>query len=252
MDTRFAVRRAEVRRGDMLRRRRRTLVVLVVLGVVALGVWVERSPLVALEEVEVVGAHRLGPDEVREAAALQLGTSTLRLRLGAAEDRVEALPVVRTADVSRVDPLTVRITVVERTPALVLRAGNGNSVVDEEGVVIARGSQDGLPVLSSGLPKPPLGESVAGLAGFAPGFEVHAALPADVADVVVRYEVRGEDVQLVLASEVRVLFGRADRIAAKATAVRALLGEIGDEAGVVLDVRAPGNPVIVPASSADA
>ncbi|MGH3441702.1 MAG: cell division protein FtsQ/DivIB [Nitriliruptorales bacterium] len=252
MDTRFAVRRAEVKRQDMLRRRRRTLVLLVLLGLVALGVWVERSPLVALEQVEVVGTRRIDPEEVREAAALRLGTSTLRLRLGPAEDRVKALPAVRSANVSRVDPLTVRITVDERTPALVLRAGNGNSLVDEEGVVLARGSQDGLPVLSSGLPKPALGESVADLRGFAAGFQVQAGLPADVADLVVRYEVRGDDVQLILASEVRVLFGRPDRIAAKATAMRALVGEIGEETDVVLDVRAPGNPVIAPASPHDA
>jgi hypothetical protein len=116
IDERIAQRRAAVKddeRRDRLRRTRRVvLVVLVLAGLVAL----ERSPLVGLEEVEVVGTERLAASQVSDAAELELGTSTLRLGLQAVTERVEALPLVRRASAWRTDPLSVRIEVTEQLP----------------------------------------------------------------------------------------------------------------------------------------
>jgi cell division protein FtsQ len=121
IDDRIAERRREVRRERQVARRRRTLATVGVL-LFLLVVWlVERSPLVGLESIEVVGTERLTEEQILEAADLELGTSTLRLRLGRVEERVEALALVGTADARRVDPLRVRIEVVERVPVLVAR-----------------------------------------------------------------------------------------------------------------------------------
>jgi cell division septal protein FtsQ len=137
VDERIAARRAEVRQDRRRRRLRRTILVATLLVLVAVGVVVERSSLVALAEVRVAGTERLDPRSVRRAADLELGTSTLRLPLGAARERVEALPLVERADVRRVDPLTVLVEVEERQPAAVVRHGDDTVLVDREGVVLA-------------------------------------------------------------------------------------------------------------------
>lgn len=247
IDPRIAERRAEVRRERMLRRRRRTLVAGAVLAVVAILYTVERSSLVALAEVQVSGTVRLDEGAVRGAAALPLGTSTLRLDLAAAERRVEELPLVRAATVRRVDPLTVEVVVEERVPAVVLRTRGRPTLVDGDGVVVAVGTEAGLPELVVDAPRPPVpGEALSTVAGAANAFGVHAALPGPLRARVVRYEARAaDDATVVLTSGVRVRFGRAARVAEKARALEAILS-LGEPV-VEVDVRAPANPVVVPA-----
>ncbi|HEX2026373.1 MAG TPA: FtsQ-type POTRA domain-containing protein [Nitriliruptorales bacterium] len=221
------------------------------------GTWLERSQLVALAEVEVVGARRLDPDVVRDVAGLTLGTSTLRLRLRSARQRVEALPLVGSATVRRVDPLTVRIAVRERRPALLLDGRGADALVDAEGVVLIHGeaSPSGafggdLPTLVSRAPPPPPGASVTDAPGVAHAFAVYRALPGPLRARVDRYQAVADDgVELVLSDGVPVRFGRADRIDEKARALGALLEELAGTPVAGIDVRAPRNPVVTAAQA---
>jgi cell division protein FtsQ len=248
VDERIAARRAEVRQDRRRRRLRRTILVATLLVLVAVGVVVERSSLVALAEVRVAGTERLDPRSVRRAADLELGTSTLRLPLGAARERVEALPLVERADVRRVDPLTVLVEVEERQPAAVVRHGDDTVLVDREGVVLATGSEPGLPLIrmpEGRLPRPGQGIDRAPAAANA-----HAALgqlPGPVRSLVSSYVARAEDeLVLRLASGTRVRFGRADQVAEKARALGAVLEDVGERSVAVIDVRAPSRPVVDP------
>lgn len=247
IDERFAERRREVRRERRDTRRRRTGTVVVVVLLLAALVAVERSPLVGLESVEVTGTDRLEEAAVLEAADLELGTSTLRLRLDRVEDRVEALPLVLEAEARRADPLRVHIDVTERVPVLVGRAGGQEVLVDRSGQVIAAGAIDELPVI----------EAVGDLP--APGERGPEGGPVDVAvttwrglsgplrSEVVRYEPgTGEDLDLQLRSGVTVRFGRPERIDEKVRALGAVLEDVGDTDVSAIDVRAPARPVVVP------
>ncbi|MDQ4131000.1 MAG: FtsQ-type POTRA domain-containing protein, partial [Actinomycetota bacterium] len=245
MDSRIEQRRIEARRERAISRRRVAVCLASVLALFGVAAWLEQSPLLALSEVEVVGTRRLSPDEVREAAALGLGTSTLRLRLGHARERVEALPLVRSAAVRRADPLRVRITVVERRPILVLAAAGGEVLVDAEGIVVAPGGQAGLPVITTSAPEPlPPGASVSELPEAWNAFAVATSLPGPLRADVLRYEGRGRnDVVLVLGSGLRARFGRAEDVGEKSRALGALLSELEASApGASVDVRVPSNP----------
>ncbi|MDP8932365.1 MAG: FtsQ-type POTRA domain-containing protein [Actinomycetota bacterium] len=252
MDSRIAQRRMEAKRVRARLRLRRVVGAAAILALLGLGSWLEQSPLLALSEVEVVGTRRLSPDTVREAAALPLGTSTLRLRLGPARERVEALPLVYSATVRRIDPLTVRVKVVERSPAFVLRTRGGEALIDAAGVVVAPGGEDGLPVIVATEPHPPdAGSGVAEMPELHNAFAVASALPAPLRAEVVRYEARGaHDVVVVLANGLIARFGRAERVPEKAQALGALLSELGaSAAGAYVDVRAPSHPVLLPTAS---
>lgn len=250
VDERIAARRAEVRDERRRRRLRRTVLVVTLLVVVALLALVERSDLVALAEIRVEGTERLDAREVRRATGLELGTSTLRLPLDRAREQVEALPLVHSATVGRLDPLTVEVRVVERVPVAVVEADGDRVLVDDEGVVLATGAEEGLAriVLTSGqLPEP--GARLARHPAAANAHSAWGQLPGALRSRVERYVARAPDeLTLELTEGVVVQFGRADRVDEKARALGAVLEDLEGREVAEIDVRAPSRPTVVPAS----
>ena len=245
VDERIAERRRRIKANERRRRLRRTIITGLVLLLLVAAVLVERSDLVALEEVRVEGTTRLDPTAVREAAALELGTSTLRLRLGAAEERVEQLPLVLRAEARRIDPLTVAISVVEREPFLVARSGTDAVLIDRRGKVIATGAEADLVAVQASAPLPAPGEHVRDHAWLDAVFRVATELPGPLRTRVARYDVDGEgDVLLHLDGGVRVRFGGANRLEEKARALGAVLEDVAQTPVELIDVRAPSSPVV--------
>ena len=247
VDHRIADRRREVRRRERQRRLRRTLTILTVAVVLGVLFAVERSSLVALERVEVSGLDRLTESEILAAADLPLGTSTVRLRLGPAEERIEALPGVKDATVQRADPLTVTIDVVERVPVLMVATGTARVVVDGDGVVIARAAGESVPLVElEQAAAIPVGSSVDDTPALAQAVTVLDELPGPL-------RVRVERVQSSVASGVTVVlddatvvqFGDDTRVPEKARALAAVLEDLGARTVARIDVRAPRTPVVV-------
>lgn len=246
IDDRIARRRAEVRDEGRRRRLRRTLLVVGALALVGVLVLVERSSLVGLEEVVVVGAVRLDAAEVREVAGLELGTSTLRLPLAEAQAAVTELPLVRTATARRLDPLTVEIMVVEREPVLVAVGAGERRRVDRDGVIVLVGGQDGLPeVRLTGRP-PVVGRAADADPALGNAHAVWRGLSGPLRSQVVAYHATsGVELELELDRGTRVRFGRAERLDEKVRALGAVLEDVGTTPVAWIDVRAPEAPVVV-------
>jgi cell division protein FtsQ len=246
IDDRIAERRKGVREERRRARLRRTLAVVFAVVVVVALVVVERSALVGLEEIHVAGVERLGEEEVREATGLELGTSTLRLRLGRVEERVASLPAVREVDARRLDPLTVLVEVVERRPSLVVQGGGERVLLDRDGVVLDTGGQAGLPriVLEEAPPQP--GESAEDDPALANAVRAWRGLSGPLRSRVERYQADGpEDLVLRLHSGVDVRIGRADRLDEKVRAMGVILEDVGEADISEIDVRAPSAPFVV-------
>ncbi len=248
VDERIAQRRRDVREQQRRRRFRRSVAALVALAVVVLLLIVERSPLVELAEVRVTGVDVVTPAQVRGAADLQLGTSLLRLPLDTARERVEALPRVDTADVSRVDPVTVEIHVEERVPTMAARRDDRWVLLDDDGMVLDRGRIDGVAkiVVEEGdLPAP--GESVGSNAALANAVAFERQLPGPTRSRVASIRAVTDDrAVLVLRDDTRVEVGRATDVPAKARALGAVLEDLGGRPVTLIDVRAPSAPVVTP------
>lgn len=246
IDERIAERRADVRDERRRKRLRRTVLVACALVVLVALILIERSPLVGIEEVEIVGTERLDEDTVRDAAALELGTSTLRLRLNDVAAQVRDLPLVSDANAYRANPLTVVIEVSERVPSVVATGGGQSVLVDREGVVIDEQSSESLPVINLDDAPPAVGEHVEEHPALANAHRAWRGLSGPLRVEVVSYEAAGsEDLTLQLSSGIEVRFGRADRVDEKVRALGAVLGDIEDADVTAIDVRAPTAPVVV-------
>lgn len=266
MDARIRARRREVIRDRVRRRRRLTLSAVVLVLLALAGGGLARSSLFAIVDVRVVGAHGEQADLVRDTARVKPGDNLLSADLRAAAGRVENLPWVREAEARRVPPSTVELRIIAREPAAVVRVPGATWLVDAEGVVIAGGAREGLvEITAPNSVVPNVGGQVRD-AALRNALAAHAELPAPLRATVVRYEANsGRDLRLHLVDGVVVRFGAADQVDAKARSVELLLEQarmqaqrrpVADDApgdndlGVAeVDVRAPDNPVLVPASA---
>lgn len=104
------------------------------------GRWLLTAPRFAVERVEVAGQSQLSVDQVVAASGLAPGQNLFRLDARRAVAGVEALPMVRRAELVRAFPNRVTLLVEERQPFVLVHAGGlhwpvgGFYWVDEQGV----------------------------------------------------------------------------------------------------------------------
>ena len=249
-DPRFSRRRRAVAREH----RRRLILRLSAVGIVVLGVWgAFFSPLLRVGEVKVIGARRTATEEILAAADLGSKDNLLSLSTSEVADRLLELPWVRSVDVDRMLPGTVRIKVAERRPAMVLSLGAAKWTIDATGRVLGSGvvGRD-LPVLAGvqvvtvepGV-RLRTTEAQAALA-------VWRGLPKSVRRQVVGIVAPTlERVTLSLADDTLVRYGAPEDVAAKNEILAVLLRRLradGTQAAYI-DVRVPTHPAIGPRSA---
>jgi len=104
------------------------------------GRWLLTAPRFAVERVEVAGQSHLSVNEVVAASGLAPGQNLFRLDARRAVADVEALPMVRRAELVRAFPNRVTLLVEERQPFVLVHAGGlhrpagGFYWMDEQGV----------------------------------------------------------------------------------------------------------------------
>lgn len=124
-------------------------------GAVAVGRltndYVRTSPAFAIATIELEGRTRLEEANVLRAAGVAIGTNVFELSPEDVRARLERHPWIASAQVERRLPGTFRLTIVERTPSLVLSLGPSLYLVDESGSVfkeVAPGDPVDLPIVS--------------------------------------------------------------------------------------------------------
>ena len=259
MDARIRARRRAVAEEQRRRNLRRLLSLAVVVALAAGAYAVTRSPLFEVDEVVIEGLTGERVDLVRRLAGIRPGERLLEVDLDAVRDDVERLPWVRSVDVARRPPSTISVAVDVRVPVAVVRLPETSWLLDGDGVVVGGGVDEDLVVIdapSSVLPGPGVETSDSAVRN---ALEVHQSLPGPLRAQVDRYEAPSDrSLRLHLAdSDVWVRFGRAERVDDKAQVIGLLLEQAREQAQVQgrsglgvaeLDVRAPDNPVLIPAA----
>lgn len=235
------------RRGRLRLPRRRTLVLLAVAVVLLGGVttWLlYGSDWLRVEKVRVRGTEVLRPAQVREVAAVPMGSPLISVDTGAMEKRLRAkLPRIASVHVERSWPNTISLNVTERQPELVLEKAGKFIEMDAEGVRFATVTKapQGIPRLEMEAERSPslrrFGEERLRRAAV----EVAASLPAKVrADTRVLHVRSYDAITLELTGGRTVRWGSPEQGEAKATALTALMK--AEREAEHFDVSAPGAP----------
>jgi cell division protein FtsQ len=223
-------------------RRRRLLVAgIVALVLVAIAYGVSRSPLFAIDTLQVRGTSHLTTAQVLDAAGVHEGDAMVWLDTTAAVEGMDALPYVRAATVEREWPNTVRIVVHERTPASWIDGPDGKALVDGSGRVLetVAAAPPGLPQLLGAKLVPPPGGTVDAIGAA----RVAGALSGLAAAGTKSVEVTDHGIVLHLAAGPEVRMGEATQIGVKIRAALAVLGALPAAPPTYVDVSVPTNPV---------
>ena len=206
--------------------------------------WVTtRSPLLAVDHIEVSGGRMVTPDQAVSGAGLHRGEPMLSVDAATAVARLRRLPWVQTAVVERGFPNTVRIQITERVAAAVAgRAAGGWVLLDRSGRVLAERPDrpaDLPEVVGAGAPPAP----AATFDGARPALDVVAALPDVLRRQVSDATLEGDAVTLHTGARE---IGPPTQLAAKMAALSVLLERVGSRSVAAIDVRVPQAPVVVP------
>lgn len=212
---------------------RPVVALLLVIALVAGGIWlVFFSSVLAVESVDVEGTRTLDEAEVRAVAAVPEGEPLARVDLDAIRARVQALAVVRSAEVTREWPDGVLITVEERVAIAVVEIGGRIRGMDADGVVFRdyATAPPGLPrVRTSTETRTDALQEAA---------RVVAALPTAISRRVDHVSVATIDqIELVLRDGRTVMWGSAEDSEQKAAVLVRLLEQPAQR----YDVSVPGN-----------
>jgi cell division protein FtsQ len=145
--------RQQARRERLLSRGRRALRVgqwIVGLAVLAWGLTMvtrEMGPVLQgwleIREVEIEGIHHVTKPEVLERLGLKPGMGLHQVSTAFLAERVRAHAWVKEATVERRPPHLLHVTILERTPAAIIRTGADHWLSDERGYLLAQlGRQD--------------------------------------------------------------------------------------------------------------
>jgi cell division protein FtsQ len=249
VDPRVAKRRAQVAAEQTRKRRRRVLVVGSVLLAVAALVGLFMSPLLEVKRVEIKGAQHTSLNSVLAISGLnERGHPMISVDRFALAHRVERLPWVARAEVTRQWPNSVHVLVVERVPVGVVGVPGGVALIDAKGRVLATAPTppdhtyaitiapgDKIPGPGRTVPPAVLG-AVRILGALSKGLASQAESVHRIAGSPATYE-------LTLHGPVTIRLGEATRIDDKLAAAEAVLAA-QHAPGTVIDVRVPGSPAV--------
>ena len=182
-------------------------------------------------------------DRVREAADINKGKPLLEVNSSSSSKRIEAIPWVREARISRSWGGTITIRVSTREPVAAFLSEEGWVVVDIEGRVLDKEDElpyDLLPIeeevgsLSIGEWAPEQVIPLIQVAG-----TISTELTGDVSSIK-----GGNQIELLLFGGGKILFGDSSDIEEKALAAATILSQVDQSSVLHIDVRAPLTPVL--------
>ncbi len=124
-----------------------------------------QSPIFDVKKIEINGRNRVPQEELVKLSGVVPGSNIFKLDLRIGEEKINMLPMIKNAKITRKFPSTVVITVEERVPVALLPLGKDFIEIDLEGVYLREGkiNQSELPVITGcDIGEPVLGKKISG------------------------------------------------------------------------------------------
>lgn len=239
---RMRLRRIEVRRDAGRRRLRRVAALLSVAVAVLAVATLVRSPLLDVDHVRTTAGEHTTAAAILDAAGIDRRQEMLSVDAGAAERRIEALPWVKSATVTRRWPGTVDVRVTERTATAAVRIADTRwAEVDDTGRVLAvrDAPPAGMPAVRGVAGRIEEGKQLPSVAADALAVidATTAALPDGITEV-------DTDLDVTLAYGTMVRFGTRAELDEKVAALELVLAQVDLSCLAIVDLRAPDSPAL--------
>lgn len=240
MDPRVAERRKSVSEDRARKRLRWILMVIAVISLAIGALWLVRSPILSIRQVDVVGAKVSDPRGTVRALGMDVGTPTIDVSGDAITKEILEDPWVESATVQVTWPGSVTIEVTERIPVAPVLAG-------EQWVLVSR---DGGVIMVVGNPSDDDALVAIDQGSIAPGSLITNSLVLGALEFIeylpverrsgVRVRTEGEGLVADVQGH-RIRLGRSIDMAQKAAVLDALLDDELPE-GATIDLVAPLRP----------
>ena len=243
MDPRIQSRRIDVMRAKGLRRLRVLVLIVVILSLGVGGYFISKSTLFDVDEIVVEGVSGELEAEVRRVAGIRRGQPILEVDSSSSSKKIEEVPWVKEARISRSWGGTITIRVSTRDPVAAFENEEGWVVVDIEGRVLQERDElpyDLLPIeeevgnLSIGEWAPEQVIPLIQVAG-----TISSQLTGDISSIK-----GGDQIMLLLFGGGKILFGDSSDIEEKVVAAATILSQVDQSSVLHIDVRAPLTPVL--------
>lgn len=243
MDPRIKSRRIDVMRARG-RKRLRVLLLIVSLVSLVVGAYLaSQSAFLDVDEVLVIGVSGSQAGEVLDVAGIPKGKPLLEVSGSSSANRIEGIPWIDEARVSRSLGGSVTIKVSTRKPVAAFEREGRWLLVDIEGRVLEEVQllpYGLLPIIAENIDVP-VGKWVPEQA--IPSIEVAAGISLElVADV--SYIKGDTSLELFLFGGGKILFGDTNDLETKVLAAATLLSQVDQSSVLHVDVRAPLTPVL--------
>ncbi len=223
-------------------------VVFVVVVVFFSCIFIYRSDLLAVETVTVTGAAHLTDQEVTQLAAVPDDSTLLRLDSAGICERLEEHPWVKSAQISRQFPHSIKIQITERTPAAVVKLSKKSIwVISTDGAWLsAATTQDWkdyhrIVDVDANLSTPVAGSECTD-EGVLNALKIYDGVSSDFASTIKSISAASAvKASLTLKGGVTVAFGEAQDIELKEADVNTLLDKYSGSISYI-NVRVPDRP----------
>ncbi len=241
MDPRIQSRRIDVMRAKGRRRLRVLVLIVVILSLGVGGYFISKSTLFDVDEIVVEGVSGELEAEVRRVAGIRRGQPILEVDSSSSSKKIEEVPWVKEARISRSWGGTITIRVSTRDPVAAFENEEGWVVVDIEGRVLQERDElpyDLLPIeeevgnLSIGEWAPEQAIPLIQVAG-----TISSQLTGDISSIK-----GGDQIMLLLFGGGKILFGDSSDIEEKVVAAATILSQVDQSSVLHIDVRAPLTP----------
>jgi cell division protein FtsQ len=199
------------------------------------------SPLLAIQQVSVIGTQRLSSDEISKALSGQLGKPLPLLDQDEIAKSLAGFTLIESFAVTAVPPNELQIRISERQALCIIEFGGALWLHDPAGVRIALAEPADL------LPRILISEDPRTSQEFRDSVDVLLALPFELlAEVEFIQANTRDDVRLSLRGSLgqRISWGDSSDAVLKSKVLQALIANNQGVTGVTFDVSSPNAPVV--------
>ncbi len=199
------------------------------------------SPLLAIQQVSVVGTQRLNPDEISQALAGQIGKPLPLLNQDEIAKSLAGFTLIESFSATAVPPNGLQVRVSERQALCIVEYQGALWLHDPAGVRIAVAEPTDL------LPRILVTEEPSSSQRFKDSVDVLLALPVEFLAEVENIQANTkDDVQMSLRGSLgqRISWGDSSDAVLKSKVLQALIANNQGVTGVTFDVSSPNAPVV--------